>query len=119
MRPFFQAQEGQCQGKAVFVENDVSAQGEKAIDTEIRRVMSGCECALFVVGDESHNSPWINREAELAISLGLGRVAVQVKGTSGGLPNALANDDIPLVEWNQRALGEALNKAKRKGPSSR
>ena len=111
VRSFFQDQQGQSQGKPVFVENDVSANGDAAIDTEIRRVMSGCDCALFVVGDESHNSPWINREAELATSLGVGRVAVRAPGTRGGLPGQLANQNIPFVKWSQDALAEALNQA--------
>lgn len=112
---FFQSQEGRCQGKTVFVEKDVSAEGDAAIDAEIRRVMSGCDCALFVVGDDCHNSPWINREAQIAIGSGLGRVAVRAPNTTGGLPHTLADSEIPFVTWGHDTLSDAMNKAKRQG----
>ena len=110
VKPFFNNQGGKCQGKPVYVENDVSDQGDKAIDDEIKSVMSSCDAILFVVGDESHNSPWINREAEIAISQNLGIVAVQAPDTIGGVPNEIKENNVPLVNWDKDALCNALNK---------
>ena len=39
IKSFFQAEGGKCQGRPIFVENDVSDKGKNAIDTEIRRVI--------------------------------------------------------------------------------
>jgi antiphage defense system Thoeris ThsB-like protein len=107
IKTFFQPQ-GRCDGTPVFVEN-VSAQGDDAIDREINRVMEGCDAAVFVVGDDSHNSPWINREAELARSKPLGIVTVRAPGTTGGLPNVLRGSPEP-VDWGHDELCQALNR---------
>ena len=119
VKSFFQKQGGKCQGSPVYVTNDVSAGGSDAIDAEIKRVMKPCEAILFIVGDNSHNSPWINREAKLAISLGLGLVAIQIPNTHGGIANELKEVKVPFVEWDHDTLCHALNKAWRVGKSTR
>ncbi len=101
---------GKIDGKFVFVTNDVSDQGGKAIDQEIRSVMSGCDAALFVVGDNSHNSPWINREVELAVSKGLSLVATQLPNTFGGIPNKLKNNNPQIAIWSMSDLAYYLNR---------
>lgn len=105
---FFQPQGGQCQGSAAFVKENVAEQGDAAIDAAIKDVMTPCVGVLFVVGDNNHNSPWIDREAELAVSRNLGMVLVQLPDTTGGVPNRLK--DLPVVEWKSHALCDALNK---------
>lgn len=107
---FFQPEGGKCQGKPLFVENDVSSQGEKAIDTEIKSVMDKCKIALFIVGNDVHNSPWIDREAELAVSKNICIAAIRYPNTNGGLPNFLAEREIPIVKWDQNELAKVLNK---------
>ncbi|HEX6745666.1 MAG TPA: toll/interleukin-1 receptor domain-containing protein [Longimicrobium sp.] len=105
---FFQPR-GPCQGTPRFVK-DVSAGGDRAIDDEIRRAMDGCVAAVFVCGQNSHNSPWINREAQLAISLGLGIVALRAPGALGGIPAELEAVNPPLVPWDSDAFCAALNR---------
>ena len=109
---FFQPAGGPCHGTPKFVENDVSAEGGDAIDAEIRRAMNGCVAAVFVCGANVHNSPWINREAELAISKGLGIVALRAPGTTGGIPNQLRAVDPPppLVDWEAGAFCREVNR---------
>lgn len=106
---FFQSERGRCQGKPVFVKDDLSKQGGKAIDKEIQLVMGGCCAVLFIVGNNNHNSPWINREAELSISMGLKSVAIRYPGTTGNLPDVLRKRKIPFVDWDQVALSNILN----------
>lgn len=113
VKTFFQQQGGRCQGRPVFVEGDLSLKGDAAIDAAILRVMEPCVAVLFVVGDDDHNSPWIDREAQVALSRNLGVVAVRVPNTSGGLPNRIARLDIPFVSWGQDTLCDALNSAVR------
>lgn len=109
---------GPCQGTPRFVSN-VSAGGNPAIDEEIRRVMDDCAAAVFVCGQNSHNSPWINREAQLAISRGLGIVALQAPGATGGIPAELKAVDPPLVPWDADALCAALNRVIMQADASR
>ncbi|HET7230620.1 MAG TPA: TIR domain-containing protein [Longimicrobium sp.] len=108
---FFQYQSGKCDGEAVFVTEDVGSEGETAIKAEIKRVMETCHIVLFVVGDNSHNSPWINYEAQLARNWKKPMLAVQASGTNGGVPNEIA-DQVDEVEWSQSTLCSALNALK-------
>ena len=105
---FFQPR-GLCHGEPRFVGN-VSAGGDDAIDREILRTLRDCAAAIFVYGDNAHNSPWINREAELAISLGIGIVALRAPGTSGNLPNALRAINPPRADWSAESLCGELNR---------
>lgn len=104
---FFQPQ-GPCYGTPRFVRN-VSVAGDDAIDLEIRRTMADCVAAVFVCGRNSHNSPWINREADLAISRGLGIVALRAPRATGGIPLQLQAVDPPIVDWGAAYLCRELN----------
>ncbi len=113
---FFQANGGKCQGTAVYVDGKIEG-GDDVIDAEIRRVMDTCMAVLFVVGDNNHNSPWINREVQLAISKDLPIAAVQLKGTTGGLPEELTKLRKPIepLKWNSEILCQALNAIRQSG----
>lgn len=111
IRNFFQPF-GPCHGVPHFVENDVSERGLEAIDAEIRSVMSGCVAAVFVCGQNTHDSPWINREAKLAISRNLGIVVLRAPGSTGGIPNELRalTTPPPLVDWGPEHLCSEINR---------
>ncbi len=85
---------------------NVALQGDAAIDQEIRRVMNSCDSVLFVIGNNNHNSPWINREVELAISADKRLVLTRLPGTTGGPPARLAGH--PIAEWKPNKLADAL-----------
>jgi len=99
---------GLVNGTFVFVENDVSGKGNSAIDREIRNTMLNCDIALFLVGDISHNSPWIEREVELATSKGLKIIVMQLPNTYGGAPNSLINRSYPKCDWEESALSDLV-----------
>ena len=106
---FTQSHGGPVRGNFVFVKNDVSAYGDSAIDKEINEVMSGCDSAFFVIGNNSHNSPWINREAALAISKGLKIVVSSFPKTNGGIPSKLRNTPYTEVKWTHSEIAKELN----------
>ncbi len=101
---------GPVRGNFLFVENDVSTYGEAAIDKEIKEVMSGCDAAFFVIGNNNHNSPWINREAVLAMSKGLKIVISRLPNTNGGVPSQLRNIPYTEVQWTASNIAKELNK---------
>ncbi|WP_432454695.1 TIR domain-containing protein [Agarivorans sp. QJM3NY_29] len=107
---FTQSHGGPVRGSFVFVENDVSAYGDHAIDKEIKDVMTGCDSALFIVGDNNHNSPWINREAVLAMSKGLKTVVSRFPNTNGGMPLQLRKTPHTEVKWSPFNIAKELNK---------
>lgn len=99
---------GPVNGVFVFVENDVSRDGNFAIDREIKHSMLNCDVALFLVGDFSHNSPWIEREVELAISKNLPIIVMQQPNTSGGVPNSLKYHNYQKCSWGAKSLSELV-----------
>ena len=95
-------------GQIVFVENDVSYNGKMAIDWEIEHTMDGCDAALFVIGDNPRNSPWLTREAAHAMSKDIPVMATQLPGIDGETPNALIEST--LINWDSEALTNGLNR---------
>lgn len=110
VKAFLQKHGGKIDGEFVFVTTDVSSEGDAAIDREIRLVQSGCDAALFLIGNNSHNSPWINREAQLAKSNNLCIVLTRLPGSSGGRPYELYNSNYPEAEWTEDNLAHYLNR---------
>lgn len=111
---FFQTQGGTCDGKPKYVENNLSSEAPAVIDAEIKRVMDQCMGVLLVVGDDNHNSTWVDYEVAYADGCRLPIVAVRLPGYKGGVPNRVKNrvrnQEIPFVEWTQDALCDALNR---------
>lgn len=100
---------GPIQGKSVSLEENMTDGGHRAIDNAIKEKMSQCDSALFVVGDNSHNSPWIEREAELAVSKGIPITVTQLPGTTGGIPNALKNIPHERANFSSTDLAKKIN----------
>jgi len=98
----------QLDGQCIFVENDVSYNGQTAIDWEIEQTMENCDAALFVIGDNPRNSPWIEREAQAAISKNIPVMSTQLPGMKGNTPSALI--DSTLVSWDEELLTSTLNR---------
>ncbi|HEX2206780.1 MAG TPA: TIR domain-containing protein [Longimicrobium sp.] len=111
---FFQTQGGTCDGKPKYVEQNLSSEDSGVIEAEIRRVMDQCMGVLLVVGDDNHNSTWIDYEVAHADGSRLPIVAVRLPGYTGGVPQRVQNrvraQEIPFVAWEQTALCTALNK---------
>lgn len=110
IKSFTQLHGGPVRGDFIFVEKDVSVYGDTAIDKEIKEVMSGCDSAFFVIGNNNHNSPWINREAVLAMSKGLKIVVSSFPNTNGGVPSQLRNIPHTEVKWIPSNIAKELNK---------
>ncbi|WP_010321653.1 TIR domain-containing protein [Marinobacterium stanieri] len=109
VKALLQKHGGKIDGQFVFVTRDVSYEGDAAIDREICRVQSGCDAALFLIGNNSHNSPWINREAQLAKSRDLCIVLARLPGSSGGVPYEFYNSNYSEAEWSEDDLAYYLN----------
>jgi hypothetical protein len=101
---------GKCQGKGMMV--DPTTRSTDEIDFAIRTVMQACDIALFLKSGNSHNKPWIDREAEIAISLGLPIVVIPLPECLAGPPNRLAvHDRLYIVEkWDPDELCRTLNR---------
>ncbi|NQZ10588.1 MAG: TIR domain-containing protein [Algicola sp.] len=74
-----------------------------------KRVMNGCDALLVIIGNNNHNSPWINREVELGISKNLPIVVTQLPNTTGGIPNKLRGMRYREVDWDDVDLAYELS----------
>jgi hypothetical protein len=100
---------GPVNGRFIFVKNDMSAEGSLAIDREIKDTMQHCDVALFLVGNNNHNSPWIEREAQLSTSKNLPIIVMKLPQTNGGIPNALKGRNYKECSWNAHSLSQILS----------
>jgi hypothetical protein len=102
----FAPSKGVLEATPIFVENDVTAGGEPAIKAEIKRVMDPCSGLIALVGEGSHNSPWIDYEMGYANTLGIPKVAVWHPQSRGGPPNN--HQGMRVVGWNSPELAEVV-----------
>lgn len=95
-------------GSATIVheKEDVRSQGKHEIDRYLRSVMQDCDTLLVLVGENTHNRPWLDREAEVAISRNMRIVLVRLPGTRGAPPAALRNS--PSIAWSPAEIKRAL-----------
>jgi hypothetical protein len=93
---------------------DSAKRTTEEIDKKIRTVMQACDIALFLKSDNVHNKPWIDREAQIAISLPIPIVVIPLLGCPAGLPSRLVGvRGIHIVEnWDPDELCRTLNKIK-------
>ena len=98
------------EGQIVFVENDVSYNGETAINWEIEHTMAKCDAALFVIGDNPRNSPWINNEAAHAIAKDIPVIGTALPGMEPQTPSALLDSNCPMIHWDAKVLTNTLNR---------
>ncbi len=97
----------QVEGQIVFVENDVSYNGKTAVDWEIEHTIENCDCALFVLGDNPRNSPWLDQEAAQAKAKNIPVLTSCLPGMSSNTPAALA--DSTMVNWDSKTIATTLN----------
>jgi hypothetical protein len=95
-------------GQIVVVENDVSYNGATAIDWEIEHTMKKCDAALFVIGDNPRNSPWIEKEAAHAIAKDIPVLTTKLPNVTGETPSALT--DSTFINWDAKTLTDSLNR---------
>lgn len=77
----------------------------------IRERIRQCSVTVVYISEYSADSKWVNWEINESIALGKGVVAMY-KGDKAPsrLPKAVADNDIPVVPWNQRELAKAIEK---------
>lgn len=90
--------------ETVFVNSGLTDPRE--LDQEIKETIRSCDAAAFVIGDNSHNSPWIERESQLATSFALPVLLLRLPNSTGAPPDLIKN--MPLISWSSRDLQFAL-----------
>ena len=75
------------QGLIITAERaDVRQLGSSAINRELNEMISGAAVVLVLVGQDTHNRQWIDREIQLAVSKNKRVVVARIPMTTGGAP---------------------------------
>lgn len=83
-------------------------QGESAIRRYLRGLIGEADALVCLIGDNTHNSKWIDYELSVANSQQKKIIPVRIKGTTGGLPQLLKGQE--EVRWNSREINNALSR---------
>jgi hypothetical protein len=104
---FFQFKGGPVEATPAFMTEDLSAFGEEHIKAAIRQQMTGCVALLVLVGDEAHNSRWIQYEAGVANELGIPKYGMRHPARRGGFPNAHVG--MKEIAWSGTELAKVVS----------
>ncbi len=66
---------------------DFRQHGERAIETHLKPRIRGAAAVLCLVGQNTHNSEWVQYELSVASSLGKSIVLARIPGTTGAPPS--------------------------------
>jgi hypothetical protein len=104
---FFQMKGGPVQATPAYMKTDFGDAGAERIKQAIREQMQGCVGVLLLVGDEAHNSRWIQYELGVANELQIPKFRLQHPTRSGGPPNA--HSGTREIPWSPKEVAAVLN----------
>lgn len=109
VKDMMSAHRDEIDGNVVFVENDVSYNGDTAINWEIGHTMENCDAALFVTGEQHHNSPWLVKEVQHAVDKALPILVTSLPGEeTQSAEQVLPANGIQLA-WGSSELCNHMN----------
>lgn len=88
-------------------ENDLRPQGENAIERKIREEVKSAQKMLILVGNNTHNRPWIDYEISIAGSLQMPRFWVRLPKRTGAPPKEVRGN-IRQLNYNKEDILFAL-----------
>ena len=87
-----------------FERGDYRAKGKKAVKEEILSMIQGATAIVFLIGQNTHNHPWVNYEVECALSKNKKILLVRIPGTTGGKPKLLLKHNEVKMDINTLKL---------------
>ena len=80
---------GLRKGDFLFAGHELASQPAAVIDAQLCALIGAADAAIFLLGDQQHTSPLIEREAELAIASGLLILGARIRGSTNPPPARL------------------------------
>jgi hypothetical protein len=80
---------------------DYRQKGEGAVKEEIKSMIHGASAVIFLIGQNSHNHPWIDYEASCTIGKNKKILLLRLPNTTGGPPKALTGHSEILFDVNK------------------
>lgn len=87
---------------------DLRSKGENSVKDHLRRIIQNCDRVICLIGQDTHNSKWVQYELEVANSQKKRIIAVRVPGTTGGVPNLIRDRRISIIKWDANIINNAL-----------
>ena len=88
---------------------DYRNKGKDSVRNYLRGLINGCDAIICLVGNHTHNSEWVSYELEVARSLRKKILAVQIRGTNGGMPALLKSWGVQETKWDNQSINNALS----------
>lgn len=104
---FFQPYGGPVQATPTYMTENLASRGEDFIADRIRAQMAGCAALIVLVGDEVHNSEWIQYEGGVANELHIPKFGMRHPSKTGGFPNA--HKGMRELPWDPDALAREID----------
>jgi len=90
----------------VYENDDVRQDGKKAIQKYLNPLIDSSHAVIILVGNNSHNHPWLDYEIQNAKSAGKSIISVRLPNTTGGPPTGAP---YPNVRFNPQEIRTALS----------
>lgn len=87
---------------------DLRYKGEKQVKNYLRNKIKKCDLIICLIGQNTHNAIGVKYEIEVAKSLNKRIVAVRIPETTGGIPFMMKKWNVSLIEWNPKAIKDAI-----------
>jgi hypothetical protein len=86
--------------------HDYSNKGEKHIRNILRKKINASQAILVLVGDNTHNRPWVDYEIHHAKCQMKKVIWTQIPETTGAPPKEIRK--LPFIEFNIRSIRDAI-----------
>jgi hypothetical protein len=96
------------QGIPISSREDVRTHGQNFVKNHIKQLIDNCDVLICLIGNDSHNSPWVDYEIAVATSKQIPIIGVRIPETSGSGPNLFVKREISICEWNTDQIAEEI-----------
>lgn len=95
---------------ATMERGDFRPDGRGAIRSEVNSLMNGAGAMVALVGNNSHDRPWIRHEASYMQSARKPVIVVRMPGTTGAAPEGLRG--LQEIPFEPGAIAKAIREAR-------
>lgn len=88
----------------------VNSTDREYITREIREQLNGTSVTVVLVGGETANSEWVQREIEWSLEKGNGVLAIRLDG-DGPLPQGIVDCGAEVIAWDPSLFDDAIERA--------
>ena len=88
---------------------DYRRKGENYVRNYLKNIIKDCEAMLCLVGRNTHSSPWVAYELDVATSQSKTILPIRIPNTTGGLPKLIKQRNIKILEWNSKVINDSLS----------